>query len=262
MFIEEKKFDFKKTIFPLIMMVLAFLCFVPIFWSYTVSAIYPHYLFSSLFVIPALVFGVIAILTGKGWFKFTPSIITTAILIPVLAISGFFGVFMMSLNFGISKSTSDVAKYEKVLRVTTNNSNRAIFAKFPRNIPETASEVYFKYDYGSWLDFHEVLALRFTESSDAIAEYIAKFSMEAEWSGDADSWRVQGKDLFTGDNAGGRFVGYENKFEGAVNIGGLPDDFTVYLLYRGGTGRPGRMSVVSISTERNQIIFFAQRWST
>jgi len=255
---KKSKFDFKSAAFPLIMTVLAFMCFVPIFLSFTVESIYPHYFLSSLFVIPALIFGAIAFLTGKGWFKVTLSNIITGILVPVLAVSGFFGVFWMSMDLGVSQSTTDVSRYERVLRVRTNNSNRALFEKFPRSIPATASDVYFNYNYGAWLDMHEVLVLRFAESSETIAGYIANFSTKAEWSGSADSWRTQGKDRFTGDNAGGRFVGYDDRFVGTVNIGGLPDDFVVYLLYGSGAGR---MSVVSISTERNQIIFFAQRWS-
>jgi len=221
--VTNKRFYFKRAIFPLIMTVLAFLCFVPIFWSYTINYINPQYFFSLLFAIPALIFGIIAFFTWIGRFELLASIITTAVLVPALAMSGFFGVMWMSFGFGVLQSTTDVARYERVLRVQTNNSNRALFEKFPRSIPATASEVSFHYYLSLWRRSSETMTLRFTESPERITEYITEFSAIAESSG-------------------------------------VKDGFTVFLLYSSEQGRSGRTSTVSISTEKNQIIFSAQRW--
>jgi hypothetical protein len=175
-------------------------------------------------VIPALVFGVIAVLTGKGWFKFTLSNTITAVLVGVLGMSSFMGVILMSMRYGTSQTTNEVSRYERVLRLRTNNSNRTIFEKFPQSIPATASDVAFSYNYSSWLDFSETMTLQFTESPERIMEYIVEFSAKAESSNTVDG-------------------------------------FMVYLLYRSDAGSSGRKSTVSISAERNKIIFFAQRWS-
>jgi len=244
-----KKIDFNKVAFPLIMAVLAFICFVFVYWMSTVRSINPRYFVTLLFAIPSLIFCILTIFAWKGSSVSVINVLT-AILVPVLAFSGFMGLMFMS--FDEQTFTTDIAKYERVFRLRSNKLNKVIIEDFPKKIPETAGDVHFYYDYSAWLDFSETFVLRFTESSEIIDEYVAKFSGKCQSHQGADSWNG---DRSSGDNAGGRYVGYETLYTGGIKVGGLPSDFTVYVIYETQSQR----NFVSISTEKNQIIFFAQR---
>ena len=93
------------------------------------------------------------------------------------------------------------------------------------------------------MDYSQTVVLRFSANQKTIDGYAKQFEELATETGTANKMNV---------NSGWCIVGDEG-------IKDLPEDYTVYVIINQGSPN-GKCCVVSISQERNNIIFYAQEF--
>ncbi len=232
---EKNKFEFKKALFPGVMAVLAFVCFAFVYWFLTACSIEPLFFLGLIFIIPALVFTLIAGLAGKGKLNNSVTIIFTVILIPVFMIASFFSIFIIGLS-QTSVTITDASRYERTMKMG-GFSRKEVLKIFPEKIPKGASNVDFYYNESSWQEYDQTVVLRFSANQSTISSYIQQFN---EITAPEESENT--KNVF--DRVGNAY------------IKDLPSDYAVYVIINEGNHNR-KVSAVSISQERNEIIFYA-----
>lgn len=128
--------------------------------------------------------------------------------------------------------------------------NNLLIEHFPEKIPENAENIVFRYNPG-FLQAGTWLGLKFKTDSNLVEDYTKVLSKKAKWIGKADDSQAEEHRVFpeTFEN-----LGYTN----------LPEDFTIYVIYSE-PGYPsnwnhGKLSLVAISKQRNEIIFLSNDW--
>lgn len=115
----------------------------------------------------------------------TASSVITGISIIALGVGFFF--ILMFLSFDIATTeTKDIAKHERVLRLTDNSLTQ----QFPKQISNNAENVYFMHQ-PRFMQGVEILELRFQTDSEIIQNYKYEFSQHAEWIGQNDEVPIQ-----------------------------------------------------------------------
>ena len=238
---------FKKAPFPAMMTLISFVLFVVLYYFLTVKEIQPYYLKGLIFAIPSICFGITTFFSARGKLHIVTSTAITIMLICVLS----FGMFFAAVIIAFTEETTvtDIRKYERVLRLTGYPEN-SVSRHFPYEIPRGAKNIVFSYN-PPFLQGGENFNLKFETDTVSIKDYIDKFSQKAKWIGKASDGEVK---------MNGVALASFNKFGYTT----LPEDFTIYLLvsksYEPNNWNHGELSLVAISKERNEIIFFAEDW--
>lgn len=238
----------KKAPLPARMTIGSFVLFLVTYWLVTAKSIEPYYLEGLVFALPFVCFGIITFLTVIDKLKIGTSYIITYILIIVLGFASVCTFGYIVLDAAVTQTT-DIGKYERVLRLTGYPDNTLIKC-FPDKIPSNAKNIVFNYN-PAFLQGGENFDLKFETDSDSIKNYIDKFSKQAKWTGKSSDSEAEKNSLFL---SAFDTVGYKN----------LPEDFTIYLIdskpYYPDDWNHGEVSAVAISEERNEIIFIAEDW--
>lgn len=239
---------FKKAPFPSIMTIISFVLFIGIYLFMTMTSIDPHYFAGLMFAVPFVCFGIITFFTVIGKFKIVASSVITGSLIFILGFEMLFSFVFMVFK-AATTITTDISKYERVLKLT-GYPNNPLIKYFPDKIPENAKDIVFSYN-PAFLQGGENFDLKFKTDPDSIKNYIDEFSKRAKWIRKPSDNEAEKNGIYFG----------------AFNIFGydvLPEDFTIYLVdskpYKPNDWNHGELSLAAISKQRNEIIFLAERW--
>ncbi|MGE4213638.1 MAG: hypothetical protein AB7E42_02520 [Anaerotignaceae bacterium] len=239
---------FKKALLSAVMTIISFVLFIGVYLLVTVKSIEPYYLEGLLFAIPFVCFGIITFFTVIEKLKTVTSFVITCILIIVLGFASVLAFCFMAFD-AATTVTTDIGKYERVLKLT-GYPNNALIKCFPDKIPSNAKNIIFSYN-PAVLQGGENFDLKFETDSDSIKNYIDEFSQQAKWIGKSIDSEAEKNGIIS---SAFTTVGYTN----------LPEDFTIYLIdskpYYTDDWNHGELSVAAISEQRNEIIFLAEDW--
>ena len=239
---------FKKAPFPAIMTIISFVLFIGVYLLTTVKSIEPYYFESLIFTVPFLCFGTITFLSVTKRLKVVASSVITSILIVVLGVAALVALTFMSIQTATT-ITSDIGKYERVLK-QTGFPNNELTKYFPSKIPDNAKNIVFRYN-PAFLQGGENFDLKFETDSDSIMNYIEDFSKNSKWIGKSKDSEAEKNGIFSGMF---NVFGYMD----------MPEDFTIYLIdskpYQLNNWNHGKVTLVAISKQRNEIIFYAENW--
>lgn len=230
-----------------------FEAFLIVYWLLTQKVIHPHYYLGLLFAVPSLFFAALAygnkrqrqngshpLLTG-------PSVI---LFVVVFGLTMFITVPCMLIHDAVAVVT-DIESYERVIKYSCFQQN--LIADFPDKLPKDAEDAKLYYSPFAIGQGGQEIAVGFRASADTIDGYLNRFSQGAGWVGtesDATATRH------------GVFRGTFSCIEGSVS--GLSEDFKVYVIsgkpYKSGDWNHGEISLVAISEEKNEILFWASKW--
>jgi hypothetical protein len=237
-----------KDTYPLIITLISFALFVAVYVFLVTKSVNPRYFGNLVFAVPFVAFGLIAFSTRAGRIKPEGSAVLTLVLMIILGI-----VMLCLFCFRVLQEsttvTTDVTRYERVLRITGYPQN-PLTKYYPASIPDSADNVMFSFmpaigQGGQNTD------LKFSADRYSIESYDTAFSQLAQWEGKAGSPEAEQNGIFLGTLA---VFGYPE----------LPSDFTVYVLeanpYQPGNWNHGSLSLVAISPKRLEIIFHAESW--
>lgn len=240
--------NLKKAPFPAVITIFSLVLFVAVYLFFTVFSTEPYYFQALLFAVPCLCFGVITYLTGAGKLKADVSTYLTVFLMLVLGAAAQFEFIWMSLE-AATAATTDVGRYDRILRVTGYPDNTLI-RHFPDKIPGNARNIVFRYN-SACLQGGEEFGLRFETDEESLQKYTQEFSQKAKWVGKAAEPEAEKDGIFSTQFSS---LGYSE----------LPDDFTVYLIdskpYQPDNWNHGRLSLAAVSGRRSEIIFLADNW--
>ena len=234
-----RAFLWRRACFPIVISCCAFICFVIVYWLCTARAINPFYIAGAFFIIPCLVFALIAYLAGKNKIDRLGTIFALIILVPVLFFGSLFYFFNLSL-IASSSTTTNVSRYERTMKLG-GYSKKEHLAIFPEKIPKDASNVFFYYSESSWMEYSQTVALRFSVGRETINGYVEQCQELAVKSNANDINNKSGWNIV--------------KDKG---IQDLPSGYIVYVIINQGE----KVCTVSINIEKNNIIFYADefRW--
>lgn len=240
--------SFKKAPYPAVMTLITFVLFTCVYFFVTVRSIEPYYFSGLIFAIPFISFGAITFFTIKEKLKRKAAIILTSVLTVIVPIVMCFAFIFMAITAPLSTVT-DLSSYHRVLKLN-DYENSELIKHFPSKIPTDAKNAMFNYQPG-FLQGGEGYKLKFSTDSNSIENYIKEFSQGAKWIGKSNhrEAEINGVEMASFDS-----FGY-NK---------LPIDFTIYLIisepYKPFDWNHGKLSLVAVSKQRSEIIFFAKHW--
>jgi len=182
-------FSLRDAKFSAIITIISFVLFIGVYLFVTIKAVEPYYLEGLIFAIPFICFGVVAYFTGNGKLKAKNSVIITILLIITLSIAMFFGFVFIAMDAATTETT-DIAKYERVLKLNGYPEN-SLISHFPEKIPDNGENIVFKYR-PAFMMGSESYNLKFQTDSDSINRYIHHFSQVAKWTGKMDDSKSEG----------------------------------------------------------------------
>jgi len=227
----------RRAMFPAISSFLAFVCFALVYWIITVRAINPLYYFGLVFLLPALVLALIALLACLDKLNAEKTLLFTFITIPVSIIACLFLLFIIGMSQASTTVTS-VSRYEHTMNII-KHSQKEQLSVFPEKIPNGAYNTMFYYNNSSWMEYSQTVVLQFSSNKETIKGYVERF-----------------KEFEIQENIEKVFDRVEGYY-----IKDLPEDYSVYVIIDEGS-HDRKVCAVSISQERNDIIFYAyeMRW--
>lgn len=244
---------YRAAAFPAIVAGVFFAAFLVIYWFLTQRVIHPHYYLGLLFAVPPLYFVAIAYWSKRRIQKESYSMLTgTSAIIFGFAFSllMLIAIPCMMVHDEVSVVT-DVESYERVIKLSCFQHD--LIADFPDKLPKDAEDAKLYYSPFAIGQGGQEIAVGFRASTDTIDGYLKRFSQQASWIGtesDAAATRH------------GVFCGTFSCLDGSVS--GLPEDFNVYVIsgkpYRNRDWNHGENSLVAISEEKNEILFWASTW--
>jgi len=239
---------FKKAPFPAIMTIISFFLFIGVYTLVTMKSIEPYYLEGLIFAVPFIAFGLITFFTVNGKLKTDASSAITGVLIILLGFTSLFAFIYLAVD-AATITITDIAKYERVLKVT-GYPNNPLIEHFPNKIPDDAENIVFSYN-PAFLQGGAFWGLRFKTDSDSIENYINQLSERAKWIGKSRDSQAKTNGVSWGTFSD---LGYVD----------LPEDFTIYIIYskpyKPNDWNHGELSLAAISEQRNEIIFLAEDW--
>lgn len=240
-----KKFLFiiKGAPFASILAICSFIFFIVLYLYFNVIAIEPSYLGGLLFLIPFIIYSLIAYFESLKKLNKIFSNILSFVLIFILGYLMIFAFFFVGV-FAASTQTTNPSKYEKVLRLSNFPENE-LLEYFPKEISENATNIKFRY-YPALGQGGTRLELMFQTDPTSIDYYITEFSSKAIWIGKFEETLSTD---FAINEYTFRYFGYKP----------LPDDFDIYI-FASENFNHGKLSLVAISESSNTIIFLAERW--
>ena len=239
---------FKKAPYPALVTIISFILFIGLYLLFTLTVVNPYYIKGLIFIIPFLCFGIVTFYTAADKLSISASTIITSLLIFALGIGMSIVFIFMSINAALT-TTVDINRYERVLKVT-GYPNNPLTRCFPDKIPADAQNISFHYN-PAFLQGGEQFDLKYTSDSVSINKYVKALSQGAKWIGKSNDSNAENNGINTADFYD---AGYDE----------LPEDFTIYLIegkpYKQNNWNHGKISLIAISTQRNEIIFHAEDW--
>lgn len=222
----------KHAIYPLIMSICAFICFliVLILFSTTVQPLWGRML---LLVLPALILGTIALCAEKGKMGATATNIWTTVLAIVLFLGSVFYAAILFV-WTATTTTTDPQYYSRAYRQIREEAG--VNTVFPEAIPADAGDIGFTY-YPQFLQGGEVFELSYTTTDEKLAQWTEILEKESEWIGSNQEWHAEHNWSFSGDMAAVR-----------------------YQLAQGGDFNHGKICYVLLNEESGRITFYYSQW--
>ncbi len=239
---------FSKAPFPAIMTIISFFAFVRIYFVLITTSVEPKYLEGLIFLVPFACFGIMTFLGAKERYKIASSPVSTCLVIIILGFFMLFALIVISFDTATTE-TKDAGKYQRVLQLSDYPDNELIKC-FPSEIPNNAKDIVFQYN-PAFLQGGEVFLLKFATDIESIENYSKEFSLNSKWVGKPNDSEAGENGICTGmfDN-----LGYTD----------LPEDFVIYLIdskaYKPNDWNHGVITLVAISKQRKEIIYFAESW--
>lgn len=238
---------------PAIIAGVFFAAFLVVYWLLTQKVIHPHYYLGLTFAVPSLFFAVLAYWSKRQKQDGSHPLLTGYSVIMFVVMFGLMmliAVPCMLIHDAVAVVT-DAGSYERVIKLSCFQHD--LIADFPDKLPKDAEDAKLYYSPFAIGQGGQEIAVGFRASTDTIDGYLNRFSQEASWIGTES------------DAAATRHGVYSGEFsclEGSVS--GLTEDFKVYVIsgkpYRSGDWNHGEISLVAISEEKSEILFWASNW--
>lgn len=221
----------KHALFPFIIGILAFVCFLLVVLIFAVNTVQPPWGPILILLIPSLVFCVIGFLAWKGILSYKKTTVLTIILtIVFLVLSAFYVITLMFLSAG---ATTETKYYERAYHQIVNNEYVKDY--FPASIPEDARDVSFYYT-PQFLQGGEEFRLSYITTEEKISEWTALLNDAAEWIGSDGEWHQ-------------------------INHRGFSDSDSIrYHLYWDGGYNHGKECYVLVDSPTCKIEFIYEHW--
>ena len=232
----------KKAPTPAILTIISFVLFLVVYLFINLTTVEPYWFIGLVFALPFISFGFVTYLTTKDKINKASSEVISLILTIALGFVSLYSFFNIAIAAATTETT-DVNKYQRVLRITNYPKNR-LTKHFPRVIPDNANNISFRY-HPAFMQGGEELILKFETSSVTINQYINDFKDKVIWTGNINDNPSAFGIIIPGF---GEF-GYKS----------LPEDFIIYVFLSDNSNH-GELSLVAISKVRNEIIFYAENW--
>lgn len=246
-------FKYHAVTFPAIIAVAFFEIFLVIYWFLTQRVIHPYYYLGLLFAVPSFYFAAIAYWSKRRLQKESYSMLTATSAIVfgfAFSLPMLIAIPCVAVHDEVSVVT-DVESYERVIKLSCFQHD--LIADFPDKLPKDATDAKLYYSPFAIGQGGQEIAVGFRASTDTINGYLNRFSKEASWIGtesDAEATRH------------GVYPGTFSCLDGSAS--GLSEDFKVYVIsgkpYKSGDWNHGENSLVAISEEKNEILFWASKW--
>ena len=228
---EEYEMKNRTALFPLILGILALLCFLLAALLIS-SAVQPPWGRTLLLLLPSIVLGGIAFLSRKGILGDRSTLVLTSVMTVVFLLLSVFYFFLLAI-WTATTETTDTKYYARAYeRIKEEESVRELF---PAALPEDAEDVSFLYT-PQFLQGGEVFQLSYRTTEDKIAEWIGRLEQAAVWIGTNEEWHRTHNSVFSGR------------------------DSTRYQLYWDGGFNHGKISYVLIDQSDCRIEFFYSVW--
>ncbi len=224
--------EMRKTFYyPIIMSVIALICFVGVLILFF-DAVQPPWFGLMLLIIPAITLGTVAFLALKGKLSAGKTASLTTVLSIVLLIASIFYTLMLSI-WTSTTVTTDVRYYSRAYAQIEDVKD--VRDVFPKSIPAEAKKIEFSYS-PQFLQGGEVFKLTYTTSAEKITEWKSKLEYNAVWVGSNEKWCN----------------------ENGWSSDGI--DATRYQLYWDGGFNHGEICYVLIDEVSNRITFYYSKW--
>lgn len=208
----------KLPVFPVIMTVLAFICFVLVYFFVAYCFIIPQYAKGLLFAIPFAVLLILTICAYFGKVRKEAAAGITAVLSFVFIASAFVLLMFLSFTEG-TRAVEDPAYYERALtRSSVQNCTDGNELLLPQNIPDNAEDVVFYYT-PQVLQGGEIFFISFKTDDRALDAYENELTQYALWSGTYEQAISADMNIL-----------YPHTLRGQFDYGKLPDSYVLYLL--------------------------------
>ena len=218
----------KYALYPLIMAVVAQLCFLVI----VTNTIQPLWGRTMILILPSLIFCTVGLFALSGKLSKDATIILTSVLTIFLFLASVFYVFLLSI-WSANTETTDVRDYARVY--DDIEDEKGVKNVFPKKIPDDAENIMFSY-VPQLLQGGEVFELSYTTTEEKLTEWKTVLTREAEWIGSNKEWHE-------------------------ANHWGFHDEDSVrYHLDWDGGFNHGEMCYVLIDEETNRITFYYSEW--
>ena len=186
----------EQALFPFIMGILAFVCFLVVAVVFIVGTVSPRWGSVLILLVPSFVFFGIGILAWKGIFNSKKTTVLTIILTVVLLVLSFF--YVIILMFLSAEPTTETRYYERAYHQIVDE--KYVKDIFPANIPEDAKDISFYYS-PQFLQGGEEFRLSYIITEEKIMEWTALLQDTAEWVGSNKEWNEKNLWGFSGSDS-------------------------------------------------------------
>lgn len=247
------KFDWKRTIVPLLLSIFSFIAFafIYVFFLINVINVFRFCLIGLLFAVPFVIYLVILINSIKGRIKTLAVNIISLVLVPVFIYLGSFA-FWFVIILASTDYTENVNLYQRCIRLS-GAKKVGDFDVFPQTMPQDATQTAFL--CGFFFTGGQTMCLAFVASEDTVVSYNTQAIEYAEWSGTQADVISEQKKLSVYPNS------FTEKYKNLDNYNiELPLDFTYYIFYGEGGGNHGKVCFSAISVDRKEVIIQYESW--
>ena len=198
----------KHAIFPMVMSVLVFLCYLFIGFCMS-TCVQPPWGKTMVLILPSVILAVVAVLAFKGKLDSRKTENLTVALSVILIVASFAYTVVLSVQTSIVETT-DVKFYERACKVI--GDREGVDGIFPEKIPVDAEDVAFSY-HPRFLQGAEEFELSYTTTDDVLSEWAAFLEDKAQWIGSNEQWHRENNWVFRGEDS----VRYQLYWEGDWN---------------------------------------------
>ena len=221
----------KHALYPILMSICAFVCFLSVF-ILMADTVQPLWGRTMLLLLPAVILGVVSLLSLNGRLSMNKTVVFTTILTIVLLLASVFYFFLLTI-WTATTETTDIRYYSRAYDQIEDEDG--VEDVFPRRIPDDAENIDFSYT-PQFLQGGEVFELSYTTTDEKLTEWAARLTREAEWIGPNKEWHDINHWSFHGEDS----VRYHLDWDGGYNH--------------------GEMCYVLIDEDANRITFYYSRW--
>lgn len=240
-------------VFPAVCAAVSFILFLFSFYVIYNGSVLPISV-GFVFIVPAFIFAIIAILGYSGHIPRIASNIVTGVLIPVLIVASLIA-FLILIFISATTNTENPELYGRVYDMYYSEDS-VYMQVFPEKIPDSADNVEFIY-HPQFMQGAGKVYLRYSDADD-IEKRVHELESEALWYGDKDS-------LSEWADAPSYIGGYD-----MLHDADGTEEYTIYLLNVENSYEPhedayawwnhGTYTVVAISDNKDDIIYKWAWW--